>query len=62
LHLGRHDSRKLLPEIRSHHPASKAIIISGGLEGEVIVGADAVLEKGLDFDDLLATVRELVGA
>lgn len=59
---------EFLARIREVFPDSKAIIISGGgpLQGGTVLynaatlGADRVLEKPFEVDDLLAAVRELL--
>lgn len=50
----------LIPELRKHAPATKLLLLSGDTTGAH--GADAVLPKSIDIEDLLREIATLIGA
>jgi DNA-binding NarL/FixJ family response regulator len=54
----------ILPELKKQFPATKVIIVTGLKQDEILAqaqarGADGVLYKPFDTDDLLNTIRRL---
>jgi two-component system, OmpR family, response regulator len=63
LHIGADDGRRLLTWIRATKPRSAVVLLTGASPTAVerIGGADAVVGKPFEFDDLCAVVRRLGG-
>jgi DNA-binding response OmpR family regulator len=62
VHVGPADGRDLLRELRDTHPEVRVAMLTGSADSETVraAGADAVLPKPFELDELKSTVRELV--
>jgi DNA-binding response OmpR family regulator len=61
VHVGPDDGRDFLREVRESHPDVRVAMLTGSVDSDAVrsVGADALLPKPFELDDLKATVREL---
>jgi DNA-binding NtrC family response regulator len=61
-HLGDGLGSSLVPVVRSRIPGARVMLISGSADEDSRDGAlfDATVEKGRDFNDVLALVRNLL--
>ena len=61
VHIGPADGRDFLREVRESHPDVRVAMLTGSVDSEAVraVGADAVLPKPFELDELKATVRSL---
>ena len=64
VHVGPSDGRDLLRELRETHPEVRVAMLTGSADSETVraAGADAVLPKPFELDELKSTVRELVAS
>jgi DNA-binding response OmpR family regulator len=62
VHVGPADGRDFLREVRESHPEVRVAMLTGSADSETVraAGADAVLSKPFELDELKATVRALV--
>jgi CheY-like chemotaxis protein len=58
--LGDHDGLELAPLVRLSRPAAKIVIVSGS-DQQPTEGVDDVVGKDVEFESLLARVRQLLG-
>lgn len=61
VHVGPADGRDLLREVRESHPDVRVAMLTGSADSKTVraAGADAVLSKPFELDELKATVRAL---
>jgi DNA-binding response OmpR family regulator len=61
VHVGPADGRDFLREVRESHEDVKVAMLTGSADSETVraAGADAVLPKPFELDELKATVRAL---
>jgi DNA-binding response OmpR family regulator len=61
VHVGPADGRDFLREVRESHPNVRVAMLTGSADSETVraAGADAVLSKPFELDELRATVRAL---
>jgi DNA-binding response OmpR family regulator len=61
VHVGPADGREFLREVRESHPNVRVAMLTGSADSETVraAGADAVLSKPFELDELRATVRAL---
>jgi DNA-binding response OmpR family regulator len=61
VHVGPADGRDFLREVRESHPDVRVAMLTGSADSEAVrgLGADAVLPKPFELDELKATVRVL---
>lgn len=62
VHVGPADGRDLLRELRETQPEVRVAMLTGSADSETVraAGADAVLPKPFELDELRSTVRELL--
>ena len=61
VHVGAADGRELLRELRESHPAVRVAMLTGSADSATVraAGADAVLSKPFELDELRGVVRAL---
>jgi DNA-binding response OmpR family regulator len=64
VHVGPADGRDFLREVRESHPDVRVAMLTGSADSETVraAGADAVLSKPFELDELRATVHALAEA
>lgn len=64
VHVGPADGRDLLRELRQTHPEIRVAMLTGSADSETVraAGADAMLAKPFELDELRSTVKELAAA
>ena len=58
--LGDADARELIPRVRRRVPAAKIVLVSGQGRAAPPVQVDAVFQKGMHVDELLACLERLL--
>jgi DNA-binding response OmpR family regulator len=64
VHVGPADGRDLLRELRESHPDLRVAMLTGSADSETVraAGADAVLPKPFELEELKTTVRVLAAS